>query len=130
MPTLYVRIWCRVCIVMQQKFSKRIRLSLLPALYVLTHGNLCAGHNLKRAFQKSFLLHAFIYFALFIFSAHLFLGANNMRESLQPPVPQCKLHAAPCVTNGICATTSQPLGWHMLQRLMWPAWPLISAYPV
>ncbi len=51
---------------------------------MLTHGNLCAGHNLKRAFQKSFLLHAFIYFALFIFSAHLFLGANNMRESLPP----------------------------------------------
>jgi hypothetical protein len=40
----------------------------------------CAGHNLKRAFQKSLLLHAVIYFMLFIFSAHLWLGANNMRE--------------------------------------------------
>lgn len=50
--------------------------------------NLCAGHNLKRAFQKSFLLHAVIYFLLFIFSAHLFLGANNMRESYQPLAAQ------------------------------------------
>ena len=41
----------------------------------------CAGHNLKRAFQKSLLLHAVIYFMLFIFSAHLLLGANNMRKS-------------------------------------------------
>ena len=42
---------------------------------------LAAGHNLKRAFQKSLLLHAVIYFMLFVSSAHLFLGATNMRES-------------------------------------------------
>ena len=49
----------------------------------------CAGHNLKRAFQKSLLLHAIIYFMLFIFSAHLLLGANNMRE----PLPESLLAA-------------------------------------
>ena len=53
----------------------------------------CAGHNLKRAFQKSLLLHAVIYFMLFIFSAHLWLGANNMREYsphlAHDPSPSC-----------------------------------------
>ena len=37
---------------------------------------------MKRAFQKSLLLHAVIYFMLFIFSAHLLFGANNMRKPL------------------------------------------------
>ena len=57
----------------------------------------CAGHNLKRAFQKSLLLHAVIYFMLFIFSAHLLLGANNMREllpeSLAADVHFMRLHS-------------------------------------
>lgn len=62
---------------------------LIRAAPVVTHMDCpCAGHNLKRAFQKSLLLHAVIYFMLFIFSAHLLLGANNMRK----PLPET-LHA-------------------------------------
>ena len=64
-----------------------------------------AGHNLKRAFQKSLLLHAVIYFMLFVFSAHLFLGATNMRESFLPPQPSHgALHAAPILTNDLCTS--------------------------
>ena len=53
----------------------------------------CAGHNLKRAFQKSLLLHAVIFFMLFVSSAHLWLGASNMRECsshlAHDPSPSC-----------------------------------------
>ncbi|EIE20446.1 hypothetical protein COCSUDRAFT_54324 [Coccomyxa subellipsoidea C-169] len=45
------------------------------------------GHNLKRAFKSSLLLHATIYFVLFVFASHLYLGANQAEMMLCPDGP-------------------------------------------
>lgn len=39
---------------------------------------------MKRAFKSSLLLHAAIYFVLFIFSSYLYLGASNAELTLCP----------------------------------------------
>ena len=68
----------------------RAILGWAASITVVTHIDCpCAGHNLKRAFQKSLLLHAVIYFMLFIFSAHLLLGANNMRKLWPDALKAC-----------------------------------------